>query len=139
MSFADPGVGRHIVDAGSSKLYPPTVVLADTCEEGDILGYNSGWVRACGVAASLVQPRYIALKRGASGNTIPVSMDATISGYIGGTAGGYIYADYTTAGKVTDTVSTTPTDSNVIIGILTKATEIMFFLNRRADSVVPGS
>jgi hypothetical protein len=138
MAFADPGKGRSVIDPGSSKLYPPTVVLAEACVEGDVLGYSSGWKKAFGGAAGVIQGRFVAMKGGAIGDTIPVSMDCVVRGYTGGTAGDVVYADYTTSGKVTDTVSTTPTESNVKIGILLNATDVMFFLNRRADSVVAG-
>ena len=139
MAFADPGKGRSVIDVGSSKLYPPTVVLAEACAEGDILGYSSGWVKAFGLASTgVIQGRLVAMKGGASGDTIPVSTDCVVRGYTGGTPGGVIYVGYTTAGKVTDTISTTPTDSNVVIGILLSATDILFFLNRRVDSVVAG-
>ena len=139
MAFADPGKGRHVIDRGSSKLYPPTVVLVGACSEGDILGYSSGWQRALVTGgAGLIQPRLVAMKDGVIGQTIPVSMDCVVRGYTGGTAGGVIYCDPLVAGAVSDTISITPTDSNVVIGILLNATDIMFFLNRRADSAVAG-
>lgn len=138
MAFADPGKGRSIIDVGSSKLYPPTVVLAEACVEGDILGYSTGWKKANGTAATIIQGRLVAMKGGGIGDTVPVSTDCVVRGYTGGTAGGVIYVDYTTSGLVTDTISTTPTDANTVIGILLSATDILFFLNRRADSVVAG-
>ena len=55
MAFADPGVGRKVIQAP-----PPSgaiVLLAQACEEGDILGYSSGWKLALATVGSVINPQ----------------------------------------------------------------------------------
>lgn len=134
MAFSDPGKDRQIQDSGIGP-YPPTVTLAGTVTRGDVLGYDSGWKRALATAGGVIQGRLVALKDGVSGDVIPVSPCPTVGGYTGATVGGYVYvAEGTSNGQVTQTAPTTSTDANTIIGIALSATEILFFLNNRADS-----
>lgn len=136
MAFADPGQDRVIVDSGVGP-YPPTVTLAGTVKRGDVLGYSSGWKRALATAGGVIQGRLIALADGVSGDVIPVSPRAVVSGYTGATAGNPIYvAEGTSNGQVTETAPTTQADANTIVGVALSATTILFFLNSRADSVV---
>jgi hypothetical protein len=134
MAFADPGKDRQIVDSGVGS-YPPTVTLAEACKRGDVLGYSSGWKRALATVGTAIQGRVVALKDGAIGEEIPVSHCAVVDGYTGATVGGYVYvAEGTSYGQITQTAPSTSGDCNTIIGIALSATEILFFLNSRADS-----
>lgn len=133
MSFADPGVGRSIVDSGRGTQ-PGKVTLTDSCNVGDVLGYSSGWKRALATVSSVVQGRVVALAKGVSGDVIPVSPNPVVSGYTGGTAGAVMYvAEGTSNGQITDTAPTTTNDADTPIGIMLSATDCLFFLNSRAD------
>ncbi len=128
MAFADPQVGRHVICGPGPAA--ATVTLAGTVSEGDIIGYSTGWKRALGTAASVVQGQLVALKSGVSGDIIPVASVCVVAGYTGGTPGGLIYvAEGTSNGMVTDTIPTTQNDSVTVIGVLLSATEISFNLS----------
>ena len=134
MAFSDPGTGRIVLDSGRGPE-PGKVTLAEDCKCGDALGYSSGWKRALATTGSVIQGRVVALTDGKSGEEVPVSANPVIGGYSGATAGGYAYvAEGTDDGKVTQTAPSTSGDANTIIGIALSATDVMFFLNSRADS-----
>lgn len=138
MAFEDPGKNRQIIDSGKGP-YPPTVTLAEACKRGDVLGYSSGWKKALATTGSVIQGRVVALAEGAVGDVIPVSPCPTVGGYSGSTPGDYVYVDEgSNSGMVTQTAPTDSGDANTIIGIALSATEILFFLNSRVDSVVSG-
>jgi hypothetical protein len=134
MAFADPGMGRIILDSGRGTE-PQEVTLAEACQMGDVLGYSGGFVRALAATGSVIQGRLVALRKGASGEKVPVSANPVVGGYSGGTPGNYVYAaegsDY---GKITETAPSDGGDANTIIGLVLTATKVMFFLNSRADS-----
>ena len=134
MAFADPGKDRKIEN---SNVGPeaPTVTLAGTVVRGDVLGYDSGWKRALATTGSVVQGRLVALADGVSGDVIPVSHNAVVSGYTGATPGGYVYvAEGSDSGQITQTGPSTTGDADTIIGVALSATKVLFFLNARADS-----
>ena len=134
MALTDPGVGRKILDSGRGPN-PPQVTLAAACNEGDVLGYSSGWKPALATTGSVIQGRVVALKAGAIGDKVPVSHDPLIGGYSGGTVGGYVYvAEGANNGQVTETAPSTAGDANTIIGLIVAADQVQFFLNARADS-----
>jgi len=134
MAFSDPGTGRVVVDSGRGTE-PGKVTLAEDCKCGDVLGYSSGWKRALATTGSVIPGRVIALTDGKSGGEVPVSASPVIGGYAEATTGGYVYvAEDTDNGRVTQTAPTTGGDANTVIGIALSATEVMFFLNSRADS-----
>lgn len=134
MSFNDPAKNRQILWSPGPEA--PTITLADTVKRGDILGYSSGWKRAIATAGGVIQGRLIALADGSGGEIIPVSHVAHIGGYSGATPGGYVYVNEGSGndGTVTQTAPSTSGDANTIIGIALSATEILYFLNNRADS-----
>ena len=135
MAFADPATGRKIIDSGRGTE-PGRVTLAEACKVGDVLGYSSGWKRALATTGSVIQGRVVALRGGASGDVIPVSANPVVGGYTGATPGNYVYvAEGSDNGKVTETAPTDSSDADTIIGIALSATEVLFFLNSRADSV----
>jgi hypothetical protein len=135
MAFSDPGKDRQIIDSGVGS-YPPTVTLAEACKRGDVLGYSSGWKKALATVGTAIQGRLIALADGAIGDVIPVSPRAHVGGYSGATPGSPVYvAEGTDSGMVTQTAPSTTGDCTTIIGIALSATEILFFLNSRADSL----
>ena len=102
---------------------------------GDVLGYSSGWKRALATTGSVIQGRLVALRTGLSGEKVPVSANPVVGGYSGATVGGYVYvAEGTDYGEVTETAPSTSGDADTIIGVALTATEVMFFLNSRADS-----
>ena len=114
---------------------PGKVTLAENCKCGDVLGYSSGWKRALATTGSVIQGRLVALADGGSGGEVPVSASPVIGGYSGATPGGYLYvAEGSDSGQITETAPSTSGDANTIIGIALSATEVMFFLNSRADS-----
>ncbi len=134
MAFADPGVGRTILDSGRGTQ-PCTVTLAEACQAGDVLGYSSGWKKALGTTGGVIQGRVVALTGGAIGDLVQVSANPAVGGYTGATPGGYVYvAEGTDNGQVTQTAPSTSGDANTIIGVALSATELLFFLNSRADS-----
>jgi hypothetical protein len=135
MAFSDPGISRQIISSGMGPE-APTVTLAAACKRGDVLGYSTGWKPALATVSGVIQGRLIALADGKSGDVIPVSPRAVVGGYSGATPGANIYvAEGATAGLVTETAPTTTNDATTIIGIALSATEVMFFLNSRADSL----
>ena len=128
MAFADPGVGRKVIQAPSPS--GATVLLAAACEEGDILGYSTGWKLALATAASVIAGQVVALKKGAIGDRIPVALVCVVTGYSGGTPGGLIYvAEGAASGDVTDTIPTTQADALTVIGVLLDAETIAFNLS----------
>ena len=134
MAFSDPGTGRVILDSGRGTE-PGKVTLAEDCKCGDVLGYSSGWKKALATTGSVIQGRLVALADGKSGEEVPVSASPVIGGYSGATAGGYVYlAEGTDNGEITQTAPSTSGDANTIIGMALSATDVMFFLNSRADS-----
>jgi len=131
MAFADPGVGRQVIQAPGPA--GATVLLAAACEEGDILGYSTGWKLALATAGSVIAGQVVALKKGAIGDYIPVATVCVVQGYTGGTPGGLIYvAEGSASGDVTDTIPTTQSDSVTVIGVLLSATTIAFNLSNVA-------
>jgi hypothetical protein len=134
MALTDPGMGRNILDSGRGTE-PQVVTLAEDCQMGDVLGYSSGWKRALATTGSVIQGRLVALRTGLSGEKVPVSANPVVGGYSGATVGGYVYvAEGTDYGEVTETAPSTSGDADTIIGVALTATEVMFFLNSRADS-----
>jgi hypothetical protein len=134
MAFSDPGKGRVVLDSGRGTE-PEKVTLAGDCSCGDVLGYDSGWKRALATTGSVIQGRLVALTDGKSGEEVPVSANPVIGGYSEATPGGYVYvAEGTDDGRITQTAPSTSGDANTVIGIALSATEVMFFLNGRADS-----
>ncbi|UCH43493.1 MAG: hypothetical protein JSW16_02825 [Dehalococcoidales bacterium] len=134
MAFSDPGKGRNVLDSGRGTE-PGKVTLAEGCKCGDVLGYSSGWKRALATTGSVIQGRLVALTDGDNGQEVPVSPNPVVGGYSGATAGGYIYVDEgSNNGQVTQTAPTTSGDADTIVGIALSATEVLFFLNSRADS-----
>jgi hypothetical protein len=128
MAFADPGIGRHVICGPGPAA--ATVLLAAACEEGDILGYSTGWKLALGTAAAVINPQVVALKKGAIGDYIPVAVVCVVEGYTGGTPGGLIYVqEGSGGGDVTDTIPTTQYDLLTVIGVLLNATTIAFNLS----------
>jgi hypothetical protein len=128
MAFADPGVGRQVISAPAPS--GGSVLLAEACEEGDILGYSTGWKLALATVTTVINPQLVALKKGAIGDTIPVAVVCVVTGYTGGTPGGLIYcAEGTAKGDVTDTVPSTTGDVKTVIGVLLNATTIAFNLS----------
>ena len=135
MAFADPGKGRKIQNSNVGPQ-APMVTLAEACTRGDVLGYDSGWKLALATTGTAIQGRLVALADGAVGDKIPVSPNPVVSGYTGATPGGYVYvAEGSDSGQITDTAPSTTGDCNTIIGLALSATEVLFFLNSRVDSL----
>ncbi len=133
MAFSDPGKGRIVLDSGRGTE-PEKVILAEDCKCGDVLGYSSGWKRALATSGSVIQGRLVALAGGKSGEEVPVSANPVVGAYSGAAAGGYVYVDEgTNYGRITQTAPSTGGDANTIIGVALSATEVMFFVNSRAD------
>ncbi len=134
MAFSDPGTGRVVLDSGRGTE-PGKVTLAEDCKCGDVLGYSSGWKRALATTGSIIQGRLVALADGQSGGEVPVSANPVIGDYSGATPDGDVYvAEGSDNGQITQTAPSTSGDANTIIGIALSATDVMFFLNGRADS-----
>ena len=130
MAFGDTSLGRVILDSGRGTN-PGTVVLAEACKAGDVLGYSTGWKRALATVSSVIQARLVALKDGIIGESIPVSPNPVVSGYSGATPGNPVYvAEGTDNGKITDAVPTTSGDANVVIGFALTATTVQFNISR---------
>ena len=135
MPFADPATGRVIRDSGRGAE-PGKVTLAEACIAGDVLGYSSGWKRAYGLAASIIQGRVVALVGGAIGDVIPVSPNPVVEGYTGATPGNPIYVEKAASGqgKVTETIPAATGDATTMVGRALSATSVLFFINSRADT-----
>jgi hypothetical protein len=135
MAFADPLVGRVVINAGKGP-YKGMVTLAEACEIGDVLGISTAtWVKAFGDVSGVFQGRMVALKKGEIGEVIPVSDTPTIGGYTDATPGGYVYVSEVTPGAITQTLPDTTNDATTKIGMALSATTVMFFLNRRVDAL----
>ena len=127
MAFTDPAKGRSVIQSPGPEAV--AVAVAEAVKEGDILGYSSGWKRALAPTGSVINPQLIALKDTPSGGKCPVSNEAVIIGYTGGTPGGLIYcAEGTSYGQVTDTAPSTTGDVKTVIGLLLDANTIAFNL-----------
>ncbi len=143
MAFEDPGSGRVVVDTASGPARG-RVTPVEACSRGDILGYSSGWVKAFGKTAEVVQGRLVALEDCAlladevTYPSIAVAPNPTLDGFSGATPGNPVYVAEATGheGRVTQTIPTDSGDATTVIGIALTATRILFFLNSRADSVV---
>jgi len=134
MAFTDPGKGRIIVDSGRGTE-PAKVTLAEDCKCGDVIGFSNGWKRALATTGSVIQGRLVALTDGESGDEIAVSANPVIKSYTGATPGSYVYvAESTDYGKTTQTAPSTAGDATTIIGVALSESEVLFFLNGRADS-----
>jgi len=134
MAFSDPAKGRSVICSPGPES--PAVTVAEDVKEGDILGYSSGWKRALATVGTAIQGRLVALKDTLSGGQCPVATHCVVEGYSGATPGSWIYvAEGTDYGQVTETAPSTTNDANTIIGIALSATEVLFFLNSRADSL----
>ena len=134
MAFSDPAKGRSVIVSDSPSA--ASVTVAEAVKEGDVLGYSSGWKRALATTGSVIQGRLIALKDTPSGGKCPVDRDCVVTGYSGATPGGYVYVDEASNyGQVTQTAPSTSGDANTIIGLALSATDIIFFLDSRVDSV----
>ncbi len=135
MAYADNTTGSRTILSTGCGDNPRTVTLGEACRVGDVLGYSSGWKRALATAGSVIQGRLVALSGGKPNEVIPVSPNPVVGGVTGATAGNYIYvAEGALYGQTTETAPDTSTDATTKIGIALSATEIMFFLNSRADS-----
>jgi hypothetical protein len=134
MPFSDTGINRQILWSPGPQA--PNVTLAGTVTRGDILGHSTGWKAALATAGSVIQGRLVALADGVSGDVIPAAHIAVVGGYSGATPGNPVYVDEgSNNGMVTQTIPTHQGDATTVIGIALSATEILFFLNSRADSV----
>ena len=134
MAFSDPGKDRQIQWSPGPEA--PVVTVAVAVKRGDVLGYSSGWKKAIATTGGVIQGRLVALADAAANGSCPVAHVAVVGGYSGATPGGYVYANEGTGsdGTVTQTAPSTSGDANTIIGIALSATEVLFFLNSRADS-----
>jgi len=112
------------------------LTLAGTVIAGDLIGYNSGWVRALATAGTAIQARFVALQGGVSGDVIEVAPAAVVGGFTGGTVGGAVYLEEGAGvgGGYTETAPSTTNDVNSIIGYILSATEIYVNPTMRADS-----
>ena len=113
------------------------LTLAGTCIAGDLLGYNSGWVRALATVGTAIPARFIALEGGVSGDVIEVTAEAVISGFTSGDPGDSVYLEEGAGvgGGYTETAPSTTGDVNVILGEIIAADTIHVWPARRADSV----
>jgi hypothetical protein len=134
LAFSDPAKDRQIQWSPGPEA--PSVTVAVAVKRGDILGYSSGWKKAIATTAGVIQGRLIALADAAANSKCPVAHVAVVGGYSGATPGGYVYVNEGSGndGTATQAAPSTSGDANTIIGIALSATEILFFLNARADS-----
>jgi hypothetical protein len=133
LALSDPAKDRQVLWSPGPQA--PEVTIAVAVKRGDILGYSSGWKKAIATTGGVVQGKLVALADAAANAKCPVSHIALVGGYSGATPGGYIYVNEGEGndGTVTETAPSTSGDANTIIGIALSATEILFFLNSRAD------
>jgi len=112
------------------------VTLSGTVAAGDVLGYNSGWVRALATVGTAIQGKLIACESGVSGDVIECTREAFISGFTSGTVGGLVYVEEGAGvgGGYTETAPATTGDVNTIIGYVISATEIYVAPSTRAGS-----
>jgi len=121
MSLTDDTTGGRIIKQG---IAPARILLADTVEVGDMLGYSSGWVRALATTPSQVDARLVAGQAGVSGDYIIAYAIAVIGGLTGMTAGNSVYvAEAALKGEVTETAPSSTGDVNAPIGISLSATD----------------
>ena len=123
---------RNIIAIGSKfKL-----TLSGTVIAGDLIGYNSGWVRALATVATAIQTRFVALEGGESGDVIEVANQAVVSGFTGGTVGNPAYNEEGAGvgGGYTETAPSTTGDVDTVIGRIISATEVLVTPDTRDDS-----
>jgi hypothetical protein len=134
MAFSDPAKDRQI--QWSPGPQAPEVTVAVAVKRGDILGYSTGWKKAIATTGGVIQGRLVALADAEADKKVPVSHIAVVGGYSGATPGSPVYVNEGASndGTVTQTAPDTSGDADTVIGIALSATEILFFLNSRADS-----
>jgi len=118
---------------------PSTIKVMEAVKVGDALGYSSGWYKADNLAASLIHQRCVAGEDGAAEQEITAYFGTVILGgerLSGGTRGNKLYVSNATDGKYTETISTTPTDGNKVVGYMITTIEAVLNPNAIADSVV---
>lgn len=119
MAFADTA-GRSVMQG----LVSVRLVLTGAVKQGDLVGYNAGWVKAD--ANGALSGQFVAAEDGAVGDTINAFRIAVLKGPTGMTAGGKLYAS-DTAGGYSQTPSTT---SPQPVGVAVSATEGLVELNQ---------
>lgn len=102
MAFTDDTTGGRVILEASSPVH---VTLAANVMAGDLLGYNSGWVKAD--ANGTYMAVLIAGAIGTSGEAITAYRSARIGGITSGTAGNKIYLS-DTAGQYSSSAGTAP-------------------------------
>lgn len=131
MALTDVTTGARII---KEHGVPCKVTLAAACKVGDLLAISSAtWVLADGDSASPLYPKLVAGEAGAIGDVITAYETCVIGGLSGATVGAYVYTS-ATAGGYTETVLTSASDINTIIGLILSATDILIFPLNRVDS-----
>ena len=118
MALTEPTTPR-VVYSGWPEGMKITLKSAATCNAGDLLGYNSGWVLADG--NGVYDALLVAGEDGTSAQEITAYAGALIGGFTLGTPGGEVYLS-DTAGDYTETASTT---SSQHVGYVLSASTIM--------------
>lgn len=130
MALTDPQAGRIILDSGRGPN-PGQLILAESCQAGDVLGYSGGWKRALATVGGVIQARTVALKGGIAGESIPVSPDPVVTGFSGATPGAVVFAAEGTAyGQITESAPVTSNDANTILGYALSAATVQFNIGR---------
>jgi len=100
-TITDVTDGSRVIQQG---LMPYRITLMDTCEVGDLIGYDAdtpGWYKA-----DAGEKRYVECVAGErcqkSGDTVTVFRQAIVSGLSDGVAGDPVYCGNTTAGAYED-------------------------------------
>jgi len=115
MVYADAQAGGTVYALAAAI----SITLAGTVSKGDLIGYNSGWVRADGDAH--YHARMVALESGVTGDVIKAAIAAEVGGRLSGmTAGSPLYTG-TAAGKYQESAST----AAEVVGYAITATEAL--------------
>jgi len=134
MALTEATLRNRKVEAMGMKF---KVALSGTVIAGDLLGYSTGWKRALATVGTAIQAKIIALEGGVSGDVIECCVEALVSGFSGGTAGGLLYLEEGAGvgGGYTETAPATTGDVNTIVGYVLSATEVYANPSVRAGSV----
>ena len=113
------------------------ITLAGTVSKGDAVGYSSGWVRAFGGVAGVIQGRLVALQSGVLGDIIMAAFMAEVGGRFSEmTPGDPLYVSEEDAGQYEEVAPNTTDDATTIVGYAITADEALIRLTE-TDSLAP--
>ena len=115
MAFADSGARSCLFG-----FAPVTVTFTGAVNEGDLVGYSSGWCQADG--SPTIAAGFVAAKTYAAGEEGVMYAGAVVDGFTGGTPGATVYMS-DTAGHYSDSAGS----YSQVVGLMASATVAVIF------------